>query len=360
MPDITIKELLEEMVRRNATDLHLSAGAEPYFRIDKTLVPSGYKVLTPLEVKNLVYSLLSETQRAKLENELELDFAISIEGLSRFRCNAFFQRGTVACAIRRIPFKIPPIESLGLPPVVHSLVEKDKGLILVTGPTGSGKSTTLAAMIDRINQMRACHIITLEDPIEYLHRNKKAVIAQREVGQDTKSFATALKYVLRQDPDVIMVGEMRDLETIQSALIAAETGHLVLATLHTGTAIESVNRIIDVFPPYQQDQVRVQLASVLEGVISQKLLPRAGGKGMVLAAEVLLATPAVQTLIRESRTHEMYSIMQSSQAFGMQTMNMSLASLFTQGLITLQTALLASPRPEELKKMVSMAPRSGR
>lgn len=212
-------------------------------------------------------------------------------------------------------------------------------------------------MIDRINQMKACHIITLEDPIEYLHRNKKSIIAQREVGQDTKAFATALKYVLRQDPDVIMVGEMRDLETIQSALIAAETGHLVLATLHTGTAIESINRIIDVFPPYQQDQVRVQLAGVLEAVISQKLLPKAGGKGMILAAEVLIATPAIQTLIRESRVHEMYSIMQSSQAFGMQTMNMSLANLFYQGLITLQTALVASPRPDELKKMVSMAPK---
>jgi len=357
MPEVSIRELLEEMVRRNATDLHLTAGAEPYFRIDKSLIPSGYKVLSPLDVKNMVYSLLSENQRAKLENELELDFAVSIEGLSRFRCNAFFQRSTVACAIRRIPFKIPPIDSLGLPNVVHSLVDKEKGLILVTGPTGSGKSTSLAALVDSINQLRACHIVTLEDPIEYLHRNKKSIVAQREVGQDTKAFASALKYVLRQDPDVSMVGEMRDLETIQSALVAAETGHLVLATLHTGTAIESINRIIDVFPPYQQDQVRVQLASVLEAVISQKLLPRAGGKGLILASEVLLATPAVQTLIRESRVHEMYSIMQSSQAFGMQTMNMSLASLFLQGLIAFQTALLSSPRPDELKKMISVTPK---
>ncbi|RLF79003.1 type IV pili twitching motility protein PilT [Thermococci archaeon] len=355
MAEVTIKELLEEMVFKKATDLHLVAGAPPYLRIDQQLVPTNYKYLTSHDVKALVYSLLTETQRAKLEEELELDFAVSIEGLSRFRCNAFFQRGTVAAAIRRIPFQIPQLETLGLPAIVHSLVEKDKGLVLVTGPTGSGKSTTLASLIDRINQTRAAHIITLEDPIEYLHRNKKSIIAQREVGQDTKSFARALKYTLRQDPDVIMVGEMRDLETIQSALVAAETGHLVFATLHTGTAIESINRIIDVFPPHQQDQVRVQLAGVLEAVIAQKLLPHARGKGMVLATEVLVATPAVQTLIRESRVHEMYGVMQASQAFGMQTMNMSLANLYKKGAISLQTAMLVSPRPDELKKMIGVA-----
>ncbi len=354
MLNFTIKELLEEMVMKKATDLHLVAGAPPVYRIDKKLIPAQqYKFLMPNDVKQLIYSLLTDTQRKRLEEELELDFAISIEGLSRFRANAFFQRGSVAIAIRRIPFQIPPLEKLGLPPIVHSLIEKDKGLILVTGPTGSGKSTTLAAMIDRINQTRAEHVVTLEDPIEYLHRNKKSIIAQREVGQDTHSFARALKYVLRQDPDIIMVGEMRDLETIEAALVAAETGHLVMATLHTSSAIESVNRIIDVFPPHQQGQVRVQLAGVLEAVITQKLLTHAKGKGMVLASEVLVSTPAIQTVIRESRTHEAYGIMQASQAFGMQTMNMSLSDLYRKGQISLQTALLVSPRPDELKRMIS-------
>ncbi len=354
MPEFSMKELLEEMVMKGATDLHLLAGAPPYFRIDQKLVPAQqYKFLMPNNAKTLIYSLLNDNQRRKLEEELELDFAISIEGLSRFRANAFFQRGSVAIAIRRIPFTIPPLEKLGLPPIIHSLIEKDKGLILVTGQTGSGKSTTLASIIDRINQTRPEHIITMEDPIEYLHRNKKSIIAQREVSQDTHSFARALKYALRQDPDILMVGEMRDLETIEAALTAAETGHLVLATLHTSSAIESINRIIDVFPPYQQGQVRVQLASVLEAVIAQKLLPHARGKGLVLASELLVSTPAVQTIVRESRMHELYGVMQASQSFGMQTMNMSLSALYRKGSLALQTALLVSPRPDELKRMVS-------
>jgi len=352
---VTIQALLEEMVVRGATDLHLIAGSPPCMRIDQELVTTDYEVLTPAMTRTLVYSLLSDNQKKRLEEELELDFAISIEGLSRFRGNAYLQRGSIACSIRRIPFQIPSIRELGLPPIVESLVEKRQGLILVTGPTGSGKSTTLAAMIDKINHERACHIVTIEDPIEYLHKNKMAIVSQREVGQDTRDFARALKFVLRQDPDVIMIGEMRDLETIAAALTAAETGHLVLATLHTDSAIESVNRIIDVFPPHQQGQVRVQLAQVVEAVITQKLLPRAKGKGMALATEIMIATPAIKTLIRESRIHEIYGVLQTSQRFGMKTMNMSLYSLYKEGAITWQTALYASSNPEELKKMGKQA-----
>jgi len=352
---VTIQALLEEMVVKEATDLHLIAGSPPYMRIDQELVSTDYEVLTPAMTRSLVYSLLSDSQKKRLEEEMELDFAISIEELSRFRGNAYLQRGSIACAIRRIPFQIPSIRELGLPPIVENLVEKRQGMILVTGPTGSGKSTTLAAMIDKINQDRACHIVTIEDPIEYLHRNKMAIVSQREVGQDTKDFARALKFVLRQDPDVIMIGEMRDLETIASALTAAETGHLVLATLHTDSAIESVNRIIDVFPPHQQGQVRVQLAQVVEAVITQKLLPRSKGKGMVLATEIMVATPAIRTLIRESRIHEIYGVLQTSQRFGMKTMNMSLFQLYREGSITWQTALYASSNPEELKRMGKQA-----
>ena len=348
---VTIQTLLEEMVLRGATDLHLLAGAPPYFRIDQELVPLEYNVLTPAMTRSLVYSLLNDQQKKRLEEEMELDFAISLEGLSRFRGNAYIQRGSVACAIRRIPFEIPALQELGLPDVVETITQKTQGFILVTGPTGSGKSTTLAAMINKINDERACHIVTIEDPIEYLHKNKMAIVSQREVGQDTKSFAQALKFVLRQDPDIIMIGELRDLETVSAALTAAETGHLVFATLHTDSAIESINRIIDIYPPHQQGQVRVQLSQVLEAVITQRLLPRAKGKGMVLATEVMIATPAVRTLIRESRVHEIYGVLQTSQRFGMRTMNMSLFDLFKKGLITWQTALLVSPNPEELKRM---------
>lgn len=352
---VTIQQLLEEMVAKEATDLHLVAGSPPCFRINQELVTTDYEVLTPAMTRSLVYSLLNDHQKKKLEEEMELDFAISIEGVSRFRGNAYIQRGSVACAIRRIPFNIPTIRELGLPSVVEKLVEKRQGFILVTGPTGSGKSTTLAAMINKINNERACHIVTIEDPIEYLHRNKMAIVSQREVGQDTRSFASALKYVLRQDPDVIMIGEMRDLETISAALTAAETGHLVLATLHTDSAVESINRIIDVFPPHQQGQVRVQLAQVIEAVITQRLLPRSNGRGMALATEIMIATPAVRTLIRESRIHEVYGVMQTSQRYGMRTMNMSLFELYKEGAISWQTALYASSNPDELKRMAKKA-----
>jgi len=348
---IAIQKLLEEMVERGATDLHLIAGAPPCFRINQKLVMSEYDVLTPAMTRSLVYSLLNDQQKKRFEEEMELDFAISIEGLSRFRGNAYFQRGSVACAIRRIPFNIPDLSELGLPPIIESLTGKTQGLILVTGPTGSGKSTTLAAMINRINNERPCHIITIEDPIEYLHKNRRAIVSQREVGQDTKSFATALKYALREDPDVIMIGEMRDIDTISAALTASETGHLVLATLHTDSAVESINRIIDIFPPHQQSQVRIQLAQVIEAVITQKLLPKAKMDGLALACELLVATPAVRTLIRESRIHELYGVMQTSQKFGMRTMNMALFELARKGIISWQTALFVSQDPEELKRM---------
>jgi len=348
---ITIQTLLEEMVLQNATDLHILAGAPPFFRIDQRLTPLRFDILTPSDTRNLVYSLLSDEQKKRLEEDWELDFAISIEGLSRFRGNAYIQRGSVACAIRRIPFEIPSIQELGLPSVVEVLAQRTMGFVLVTGPTGSGKSTTLAAILDKINRERAAHIITIEDPIEYLHKNKLSIFSQREVGEDTKSFAKALKYVLREDPDVIMIGEMRDLETIQAALTAAETGHLVFATLHTDSCVESINRIIDVFPPHQQTQVRVQLSQVLVAVITQKLLARSSGKGMVLATEVMITTPAVKTLIRESRIHEVYGVIQTSLRHGMHTMNMSLFDLYKRGLITWPMALFYSSDPAELRRM---------
>ncbi len=351
MPPYTMRTLLEEMVTRGASDLHISVGSPPILRVDGHLVAYGQQVITPDIARTLIFSLLDDHQRKRLEDEKELDFAVSIEGLARFRANAFYQRGSVALAMRQIPFKIKSPEELGLPKVVYEIAKKTMGLVLVTGPTGSGKSTTLASIIDVINSTESRHIITIEDPIEYLHRNKKSVIAQREIGQDTKSFATALKYVLRQDPDVILVGEMRDLETIHAALTAAETGHLVFATLHTPTAPEAVNRIIDVFPPYQQTQIRVQLAQVLEAVITQRLLPSALGKGRVLATEVLIATPAVRNVIREARTHELPGIMQTSQRFGMYTLNQDMYRLFQEGRIKWETALQFSPNPEDLARM---------
>jgi len=348
---MSIHDLLKETVERGATDLHITPGLPPEFRIDQLLVSSSNEVLSPENCKELIYSLLTIDQRKRLEQDLEVDFAFSVEGLSRFRGNAFFERGNVVCALRRIPFEIPPLRELGLPSVVDSMIQKTRGLILVTGPTGSGKTTTLAAMIDKINTEHACHIITVEDPIEYVHEHKRAVVQQREVGQDTHSFARALKYVLREDPDVILVGEMRDLETIQAALTAAETGHIVLATLHTDSATESINRVIDVFPAHQQRQVRAQLSLTLEGVLVQRLLPRASGKGLALALEVMVATPAIRALIRDSRVHEIYGVIQASQKFGMLTMNMSLISLVKRGIVSWSIALTISPNPEELKRM---------
>lgn len=348
---VTMKQLLEEMVHRGATDLHISAGAPPLFRIDGVLVPSNYDVLTKEEAQQLVYSVMTEEQKKKLEEEWEVDFSFGITGLSRFRANAYKQRGSISIAIRTIPYKIRSFQELGLPPIVEELASRQKGLILVTGPTGHGKSTTLASIIEKINNERRCHILTIEDPIEYLFANKKAYITQRQVESDTKSFARALKYALRQDPDVVMIGEMRDLETISAALTISETGHLTLATLHTNSAVESINRIIDVFPPHQQQQVRTQLAFVILGIITQALLPKIGG-GRVLACEVLVATPAVRAMIRDNKIHQIYSLMQAGQKYGMQTMNQSLYKLYMQRKITLETALSFSRDPEELERMI--------
>ena len=358
---VTIRELLEKMVDLNASDLHISAGAPPVLRINQKLIPMRqFPVLTGNDTRLLVYNILTEFQKKKFEENRELDFAISIPKLSRFRANAFFQRGTVAIAIRRIPIEVPSAEKLGLPKAIIDFTNHNTGLVLVTGPTGSGKSTTLAAMIDKINSEKALHIITVEDPIEYLHKNKKSIVVQREVGQDTLTFANALKYALRQDPDVIMIGEMRDLETIEAALTAAETGHLVLATLHTSSVAETVNRMIDVFPPHQQDQVRVQISQVLRGAVSQKLLPRADGKGMVLATEIMVVTPAIRTMIRESRIHEIYGVIQTNRKLGMMTMNMSLLELLKKKLITFDVAILNSPNKEELERMYKQTVLIGR
>ncbi|MFA5031801.1 MAG: type IV pilus twitching motility protein PilT [bacterium] len=348
---INVLDLLKEAVEKGATDLHLTAGIPPAFRIDQRLVPADCESLLPDVCKDLIYSMLSTEQKELLEKNLEVDFAFSLESLARFRGNAFYERGNICCALRRISIEIPTLRELGLPLTIDGLVQKNRGLVLVSGPTGSGKSTTLAAMIDKINMEKPCHIITIEDPIEYIHRHKTALIQQREVGHDTLSFANALKYALRQDPDVILVGEMRDLETISAALTAAETGHLVFSTLHTDSATESINRIIDVFPPHQQQQVRSQISLTLEGVLVQRLLPRASGKGLVLALEVMMTTPAIRAIIRDNRVHEIYGTMQTSQKFGMQTMNMSLYALVKRGLISWSTALLISAHPEELQRM---------
>jgi len=348
---ITMRQLLEEMVQRNSTDLHLTTGAPPMYRIDGELVPTNYEIMTPELIQNLVYSVLNDQQRKKFEMEWELDFSFGIAGLSRFRGNCFRQRGSVAAAIRTIPFEIRGFKELGIPLVVQELSSRPKGLILCTGPTGSGKSTTLAAIIDKVDSERRCHIVSVEDPIEYLFRHKKAIINQRQVGSDTKSFANALKYVLREDPDVVMVGEMRDVETIATTLTIAETGHLTLATLHTNSCAETVHRVIDVFPPYQQGQVRAQLAFVIEGVVTQQLLPKIGG-GRVLAAEVMVATPAIRALIRDQKEHQIYSTIQAGAKYGMQTMNQALYDLYAKRCITLETAFDYTPNIEEFEHMV--------
>ncbi|RME21482.1 MAG: type IV pilus twitching motility protein PilT, partial [Deltaproteobacteria bacterium] len=316
----------------------------------------GTPALTPVETRQLCYSVLTDAQKHKFEEESELDLSFGVKGLSRFRANIFMQRGAVAGAFRAIPFKIMTFQELGLPPIVAELAKRPRGLVLVTGPTGSGKSTTLAAIIDKINQERREHIITIEDPIEYLHPHKNCIVNQREVGADTQSFKRALKYILRQDPDVVLIGEMRDLETIEAALVISETGHLTFATLHTNTAVQSINRILDVFPPYQQPQVRAQLSFVLQGIISQQLLPRANGPGRVLAVEVMIPNAAIRNLIREDKVHQIYSQMQVGQAkFGMQTMNQSLLSLYQRKLITLEECLGRSTDVEEIRGMLANA-----
>ena len=350
---LDMAELLRIMMDKKASDLHIAMGAPPLLRIDGAIVPLKLPPLSPIETKQLCYSVLTEEQKIQFEKNKELDLSFGVKNLSRFRANIFMQRGAVSGAFRSIPFKILSFDELGLPPAVAELSTKPRGLVLVTGPTGSGKSTTLASIIDKINGETRQHIMTVEDPIEYLHPHKKSVVNQREVGSDTSSFKYALKYVLRQDPDVVLVGEMRDLETIEAALTIAETGHLVFATLHTNSAIQSINRIIDVFPPHQQSQVRAQLSFVLEGVISQLLLPRAGAPGRVLALEVLIPNAAIRNLIREDKIHQVYTQMQVGQAkHGMQTLNQSLYSLYARRLITLEEAMGRSNDTDELRMMI--------
>ncbi len=350
---VNLHQLLRAMIEKGASDMHITTGAPPLLRIDGAVVPLKLPPLSPIETKQLCYSVLTEEQKIQFEKNKELDLSFGVKTLSRFRANIFLQRGAVSGAFRSIPFKILSFEELGLPPVVAELATKPRGLVLVTGPTGSGKSTTLASIIDKINSETRQHIMTVEDPIEYLHPHKRSIVNQREVGSDTSTFKHALKYVLRQDPDVVLVGEMRDLETIEAALTIAETGHLVFATLHTNSAIQSINRIIDVFPPHQQSQVRAQLSFVLEGVLSQLLLPRTGAPGRVLALEVLVPNAAIRNLIREDKVHQIYTQMQvGQQKHGMQTLNQSLYSLYARRLIALEEAMGRSSEPEELRNMI--------
>lgn len=349
----TLYDLLTIMIGKRASDLHISTGTPPRIRVDGSLVPLDGPPLSPAETKALCYSVLTDAQKHKFEEHNELDLSFGMKGLSRFRANIFMQRGAVAGAFRTIPYEIKSFQELGIPDIVAELANKPRGLILVTGPTGSGKSTTLATMIDKINNEREEHIITVEDPVEFLHSHKKCLVNQREVNSDTSSFKDALKYVLRQDPDIVLIGEMRDLETIEAALTVSETGHLTFATLHTNTAVQSINRIIDVFPPHQQEQIRVQLSFVLEGILSQHLIPKKSGKGRAMAMEILIPTPAIRNLIREEKIHQLYSMMQTGQAkMGMQTMNQSLLQLYEKGELSFETALSKSPIPDEFINMV--------
>jgi twitching motility protein PilT len=346
-------QLLQQMLEKGASDLHLTTGCPPQMRIHGHLVPMNYPELGPADTKQLIYSVLTDAQKHRFEEENELDLSFGLKGMSRFRANVFVQRGATAAAIRVIPTQIKSMEELGLPPVVSELIKRPRGLILVTGPTGSGKSTTLAAMIDKINTERHDHIITIEDPIEFLHNHKGCLVNQREVTSDTKSFKAALKYILRQDPDVVLVGEMRDLETIEAALTIAETGHLTLATLHTNSCAQTINRIVDVFSPHQQPQVRAQLSFVLEGVLSQQLVPKMNGQGRAMAMEIMVPNPAIRNLIREDKVHQLYSTMQTGQnKFGMQTMNQSLVDLYLKRQISYEEALSRSSVPEELLAMM--------
>jgi len=348
----TMEQLLRLVVERGGSDLHVGAHTPPIIRVDEKLQRTEFDVLTKEGAKELIYSMLSDSQKRKFEAELELDFSFEIEGVSRYRINVFMQRDCVTASIRMIPFKILNFEQCGLPATtMRALCNVPKGLILVTGATGSGKSTTLAAMVDYINQQKPCHIISVEDPIEFVHANKKALVDQREIFQDTHSFSASLKHVLRQDPDVIMIGEMRDLETIETALICAETGHLVFATLHTSDSVQTVNRIIDVFPAYQQQQIRTQLSFVLLGIVAQDLVPHASGRGRVLATEILVVTPAIRSLIRESKIHQVCSVIQTGQKDGMYTMNQSLYVLCKNGLITQEDAFSHSLDPDDLSRL---------
>lgn len=345
--------MLETMVERNASDLHLTAGAAPCLRVDEDLAPLALPVLTPEEAKALAYSMLSPEQIATFERERELDMSFGFKALGRFRVNVFLERGNVSAAIRLLPAHIRSFQECGLPEsTLEQLCRRKRGLVLITGATGSGKSTTLASMVDWINQHRRCHIITIEDPIEYVHTHKQALVEQRELGADTLSYQAALKHVLREDPDVILIGEMRDLETIESALNIAETGHLVLSTLHTSDAVQTINRVVDVFPPHQQQQVRIQLSFVLLAVVAQQLIPALEGSGRKLGVEVLVANPAVRALIREQKAHQLYSVIQTSQREGMRTMNQSLAELFLAKGIRYEEALARSHDAEEFLRLI--------
>jgi twitching motility protein PilT len=350
----TLNALLKEMVDQGASDLHITTNSAPQIRIDGVLHALNSPELTPTETKKLAYSILTDKQKQRLEENLELDLSFGIKGLVRFRGNVFHQRGAIAASFRQIPFEIKGFRELGLPTIVQKLCERPRGLVLVTGPTGSGKSTTLAAMIDKINKERAEHIVTIEDPVEYLHHHNKCIINQRELNADTLSFANSLKSVLRQDPDVVLIGEMRDHETVEAALRIAETGHLTFATLHTNSAAQTINRIIDIFPGHQQSQIRVQLSFVLEGILCQSLLPRASGTGRCMAMEVLIPNSAIRNLIREDKIHQVYGMMQTGQAkFGMQTFNQSLAALYARRIIDLRTAMNRSSKPDELQEIIA-------
>ncbi|MEQ1921428.1 MAG: type IV pilus twitching motility protein PilT [Pyrinomonadaceae bacterium] len=351
---VTLPDLLKKMTDQGGSDLHLSTNSAPQVRVHGHLAPlSGFPVLTPSDTKRLAYSVLTDAQKHRFEENLELDFSFGLKGMSRFRANIFNQKGAVGAVFRAIPYEIKTFEALGLPAVVQDMCKKPRGLILVTGPTGSGKSTTLASMIDKINVERKDHILTIEDPIEFLHNHKGCVVNQREVAADTHSFGAALRTALRQDPDVVLVGEMRDLETIEMALRIAETGHLTFATLHTNSAYSTINRIIDVFPAGQQAQVRTQLSLVLEGIMCQTLLPKVSGDGRVMALEILVPNAAIRNLIREDKIHQIYSMMQTGQdKFGMQTFNQSLATLYHKKQITLEAAMQRSSNADELKELI--------
>ena len=354
----TIEAFLREMVERGASDLHVTVSAPPMIRLHGHLTALAHPPLSGTDTKNLCYSLLTEGQKKKFEENLELDFSFGIRGCSRFRGNLYLQKGSVGGAFRMIPHETPQLHQLGLPPAVAELTKLPRGLVLVTGPTGSGKSTTLAAMVDKVNRERRDHIVSVEDPIEFVHEHKSCLVNQREVFADTNGFAEALKHVLRQDPDIVLIGEMRDLETIEASLVVAETGHLVFSTLHTNSAVQTINRVIDVFPPHQQAQVRAQLSLVLQGVISQQLLIRKDGKGRCLAAEVMIPNPAIRNLIREEKVHQIYSQMQVGQSkFGMQTMSQALVALVQRNLIAPDDAVARAVEPDEVRSMLGMGPR---
>jgi twitching motility protein PilT len=350
----TLHQLLKTLVERGGSDLHITTNSPPMIRVDGDLIPLDYPPLSVPETKQLAYSILTDVQKHRFEEQLELDLSFGVKGLARFRGNCFLQRGAVSAVFRQIPYDILGFRELGVPNVVEGLCNKPRGLVLVTGPTGSGKSTTLATMLDKINREQPKHIVTIEDPIEFLHTHKRCIVNQRELHADTHSFPNALKAVLREDPDVVLVGEMRDLETMECALRIAETGHLTLATLHTNSAVQTMNRIIDAFPANQQPQVRAQLSFVLEGILCQSLLPRATGKGRCMAMEILVPTPAIRNLIREDKLHQIYSMMQTGQSrYGMQTFNQSLATLVHRRVISQELAMSTSSLPDELAEMIA-------